>query len=106
MEIITKNWKKINAHLLGKKIALLWNRWRNDFFIVCMFVSASFSIYIWYISTYESAWSEEKKQQYLKSQDEGIRLKTKEFENTKKMLEDRVSTNKMPVDPIKDIFAQ
>ncbi len=104
MKIISGNWKKINLCLFRRKIFLVWNGWFNIIFMVLVFVSVILALYILYVSTYKSAWSEERKQQYLNENSNEVLLNVEEFDYVKKKLESRAVVEKEPVEEIRDIF--
>ena len=86
------------------KFPVIWERYHKFLLVIIFLGLVSFGAYIWYDSFYSGAWSEDKKQQYLNSQEKSVTLKEKEFKRVLDNIDQRRKEYQGDYQQIKDVF--
>lgn len=104
-QIISEKKKgSIDFKAVAAKFPAIWEKY-HKFLLVLIFLGlVSFGAYIWYDSFYSGAWSEDRKQQYLNSQEKSVTLKEKEFKKVLDSIDRRKKEYHKEYQPIKDVF--
>lgn len=100
--------KKINQTLSLKKIQRNFpefvSRQTNLFLYLLIILMAAFFVYMWYVCLYRPDWSEERKQEYIKSKDKSIIFNKNKFEEVIAESEIRKSELQKDLDKPEDIY--
>jgi hypothetical protein len=97
--------KKEKLILLAKGSLAFWLRHQTFIFALLLIISVGLGGYIWFQSMYQSAWSDERKQEFLRTQDADIRLKGAEMEKVLSEMKRREGMMESPNDDIRNIFS-
>jgi hypothetical protein len=89
---------------IANKFPAIWEKYHKFLLVIIFLGLVSFGGYIWYDSFYSGAWSEDKKQQYLNSQEKSVTLKEKEFKRVLDNIDQRKQDYQGEYQPVKDVF--
>jgi hypothetical protein len=89
---------------IANKFPVIWEKYHKFLLVIIFLGLVSFGGYIWYDSFYSGAWSEDKKQQYLNSQEKSVTLKEKEFKRVLDNIDQRKQEYQGEYQQVKDVF--
>ena len=98
--------KKEKIILLVKEGLAFWLRHQTFIFILLLVISICLGAYVWFQGMYQSAWSDEKKQEFLKTQDTDIRLKGADMEKVLNEMKKRKTIMESQDGETRNIFAK
>lgn len=93
----------------GSLLLLVGNFWQKIYkyvFFACLVASVLLGIYMWQRSLSNGAWSLEKKQEFLDSQNKSIVLRESDYKNALADVEARRNENLDEFVELKDIFKE
>ena len=100
---------KVNRFLriFVRSLPLLWDRFCHVIFVVFFLFCIAFSAYIWNASILNYVgWSQERKDEFLSSQKNGVVFKQANFDKAVKNIDDRKQTFEGEYQSMKNIFLQ
>lgn len=98
--------KKKKIILLAKSGLAFWLRNQTFIFMLFLVVSVGLGGYVWFQGMYQTAWSDEKKQEFLRTQDTDIRLKGVEMEKVLNEMKKKKAIMESPNEEIRNIFSK
>jgi len=105
-EISSAEIKKMEKSFI-KKMPLIWDRSYVSIFTLFFLGCVIFAMFIWRQSMSDSAgWSQERKTQFLNSQQVGIVFKQNDFEQALKNIQSRQAAFNTDIQPMKDVFVK
>ncbi|KKQ46434.1 MAG: hypothetical protein US63_C0001G0002 [Candidatus Moranbacteria bacterium GW2011_GWC2_37_8] len=103
-KISSKGGAKLSATSLCQMIASVWAKTRMAVFFILLIVSILIGWKIWQQSLLGAGWSQQRKQEYLDSQNKSVEFKENEFNEISKEIQRRNLENTNEYQPIKDVF--
>lgn len=98
--------KKKKIILLAKGGLAFWLCHQTFIFILFLVISIGLGAYVWFQGMYQSAWSDEKKQEFLRTQDTDIRLKGAEMEKVLNEMKKRKMIMESQDGEMRNVFAK
>jgi hypothetical protein len=95
---------KIDIKQAVKKISYLWAKTHMFIFFVFLFCLIILGGYVWQKNIYNAQWSDERKQQYMNSQDRKIIFNEKDFQEVTNEIQSRKNESQKQAISLKDIF--
>lgn len=95
----------LSAEKLQSLLASFWQKSRLILFFLILAGVCSWGLYIWRISLEASGWSEQRKQDYLKTQEKNITFKELDFTKVTTEAKTRKNYTSNNGGKFKDIFA-
>ncbi|EKD58246.1 MAG: hypothetical protein ACD_56C00165G0001 [uncultured bacterium] len=95
---------KFNIKLVAIRAVKFWEKNRMAFFFVLLAASIFMGFRIWQQSFWGTGWSQERKQEFLDAQNNGVELKESDFEKVIEGHEARRNESLKEYQPMKDIF--
>jgi len=104
IKLTNKNSKKINPVNLIDATGTFWNNNYRIFFAVAFVVAFGLGGYFWYESLYQSAWSDQERENYKTAKDSGINFKENDFSGALDIIEKRKVEYVQEQSSLRDIF--
>lgn len=96
---------KLDIGSVGHFTGTIWNKSRTVIFFVLLVLSILTGGLIWRQSLLGAGWSQERKQEFLDSQNKNVEFKQQSYQKVTEQIEDRKNQSLEEYQPIKDIFA-
>jgi hypothetical protein len=104
LQFISNGASKLNMKKTVEAVLNLWEKTHVFAFFIFLFAFIALGGYFWQQNLYGSGWSNEKKQEYLNSQDRGIVFRENDFQSAIDEMQMRKEENSSEIQPLKDIF--
>jgi hypothetical protein len=101
------NFKNANIFKSGNlagKLTFFWQKIHIWIFFVLLVAVIAFAFFVWQSSLNGSGWDQQRKQEYLNSQDKNIVFKENEFKKVIADIEKRFNHSTESYEPLRNIF--
>jgi len=95
----------INQKGIILNLGIIWKKFYKILFFVLLFSAIIFGGYVWNRNLHSSTWDEQKKQEFVKSQDKGVVFNENNFEKALEIVGQRAEENSKTSDVGKDFFS-
>lgn len=104
LEILPDILKNIDQGKIISNLEMIWKRIYKILFFLFFLGAIFFGGYVWNRNLHSSTWDEQKKQEFVRTQDKGVVFNEKDFERALDIVNQRAEENAKTPEIGKDFF--